>query len=96
MRITLTETGGWGAALPPTVNAIDLDRMDAETAREGRALVTRLFQSSAPSSDVSHERDATEFTVSVDEAGNSSVVSSTSAGLSREFAEFLNWFKRHA
>jgi hypothetical protein len=77
-------------------NTVDLESIDDESARQGSTLVDNLLRSSAPKGDRSHDRDAAEFTVTIERQGRKTVFSAPSTGLSREFAELLDWLKRHA
>jgi FMN phosphatase YigB (HAD superfamily) len=96
MKISLQEKGGWAATNPPSVTTVDLEAMGDELAQEGHALAERVRKASTPKRDSSRDRDAMDFTVTIEDNEDTAVVSEPSTALSEEFAELLNWIKQHA
>ena len=97
MRVSLTTAGGFAAALqlgrPPLV--VDGAALPAADAGELAALVAAVRQET-PAGDDGRARDAVTTTLTVDDAGTTTVLRRSEVASTPAWEELLTWVRRHA
>ena len=97
MRVSLTSSGGFAAALslgrPPRV--VDADALPAAEAAQLAALVAAVRQE-APAEDDGRARDAVTSTLTVEDAGTTAVLRRSEAAATPAWEELVTWVRRHA
>nr|WSX47931.1 hypothetical protein OG409_02590 [Streptomyces sp. NBC_00974] len=96
MKATLATHGGLAAAanlrLPPKV--MDTDTLPGHAAAELARLVAAVAP--APEADrTSRARDATSYTITVEDGGRSTVLKQSDATMTPAFAALLTWLHKH-
>ena len=97
MRVSLTTAGGFAAALalgrPPRV--VDGDALPAAEAARLAALVAAVRRE-VPAEDDGRARDAVTTTLTVDDAGTTTVLRRSEATATPAWEELLAWVRQHA
>lgn len=96
MRVTLATHGGQAAAiqlrLPPKV--LDTDALPEHTAAELTQLVAAAVP--VPQEDrPGRAPDAMSYTITVEDAGHSTVLTQSDTTMSPAFAALLSWLQKH-
>lgn len=95
MKISLAKEGGWLAGADRPSETVDLDFVDDQSQHHARSLVEKLTKSAPSSHGHSRQsRDATQFTIEIEEGAKKTTYSQVSTDLSPEFAELLTWLQR--
>jgi hypothetical protein len=97
MRVSLATSGGFAAALqlgrpPLVVDAADLPAADADRLT---ALLAAVRQEVPPEDD-GRARDAGTSTLTVDDAGTTTVLRRSDAASTAAWEELLDWVRQHA
>ncbi|WP_406224125.1 protealysin inhibitor emfourin [Streptomyces canus] len=101
MRVTLATHGGLAApvlaSLPPDV--VDTHALPESAATELSRLVAAAVPATAAATENTEPRkrapDAMSYSITVEEAGHSSVLVQSDTDMSPEFAALLRWLKEH-
>ena len=97
MRVSLATAGGFAAALslgrPPRV--VDADALPAAGAAELAALLAAVREE-APAVDGGRARDAVTTTLTVDDAGTTTVLRRSEAASTPAWEELLAWVRQHS
>jgi hypothetical protein len=98
MKVTLATHGGQAAALhrrlPPEV--LDSDDLSEDAAAELARLVAAAFSDAAPgTSGPGRARDAVSYTITVEDGGQSTVLTQSDTTMSPAFAVLLSWLEQH-
>ena len=97
MRVSLTSSGGFAAALalgrPPLV--VDAAALPAADAEELASLLAAVAQES-PAEDDGRARDAVTSTLTVIDAGTTTVLRRSEAASSPAWEALLTWVRQHA
>lgn len=96
MKISLREQGGWTAGIPERTQLVDLVSLSSESALEGLKLVEQLIEHPpVASSENRHARDDSEITICIENEGATHEFKMKTMAMTREFANLLNWLKKH-
>jgi hypothetical protein len=99
MRVTLAAHGGLAAAInlrrPPRV--VDTEALPADQARELSRLVDSALSADAPRpAGAVPTGDAMSYTITVERAGASSILTGSDDSASPEFTDLLAWLEANA
>ena len=97
MRVSLASAGGFAAALslgrPPLV--VDADALPAAEAADLAALLA-VVRAEVPAADDGRARDAVTTTLTVEDAGTTTVLRRSEVASTPAWEELLAWVRQHA
>ncbi|MFI1103965.1 protealysin inhibitor emfourin [Streptomyces melanogenes] len=97
MKVTLETHGGQAAAInlrrPPKV--LDTATLPEDASAELTRLVAEAVAAPAPQRSDRAARDAMSYTITVEDAGRSTVLTQSDTTMSPAFASLLSWLENH-
>ncbi|MEN3287279.1 MAG: hypothetical protein V7634_1579 [Bradyrhizobium sp.] len=97
MKITLAQHGGQAAGLfmqrPPAI--VDAATLDRAQAAQLKSLVAAAIASPSAGAASGKTRDEMNYTITVEQDGQGTVLNQSDTTMSAQFRELLGWVKQH-